>query len=241
MVPVLIAATAGGLWLATLAHRRSSPLLGVLLCAGTVSLCRPSPGPTTWCGSCRPSSGSHWPLTARWRTVWPRSGCPLLERAYLVGAVQEHVGSAPRVPPAHRRQLILLRHGDLHRRRGRCWSCGARLASAEGGIACRKCRPDRHQRRVDTGLRRLESWLSSASGRHHQNGRQGWVTGRIWGDLFTPHPLPSGAADPPDDSPLGRGLDHRETWRVVSNGNCLQAPPRASVQRSEHPAQTVGR
>ena len=35
MLPVLIAAAAAGLWLATLAHRRSSPLLGVLICAAT--------------------------------------------------------------------------------------------------------------------------------------------------------------------------------------------------------------
>ena len=35
MVPVLIAAAAAGLWLAAQAHQRSSPLLGVLLCAAT--------------------------------------------------------------------------------------------------------------------------------------------------------------------------------------------------------------
>ena len=35
MVPVLIAAAAGGLWLAAQAHQRSSPLLGVLICAAT--------------------------------------------------------------------------------------------------------------------------------------------------------------------------------------------------------------
>jgi alpha-1,2-mannosyltransferase len=35
MVPVLIATAAGGLWLAAQAHRRSSPLLGVLICAAT--------------------------------------------------------------------------------------------------------------------------------------------------------------------------------------------------------------
>ena len=35
MLPVLVAAAAGGLWLAALAHRRSSPLLGVLICAAT--------------------------------------------------------------------------------------------------------------------------------------------------------------------------------------------------------------
>ena len=35
MLPVLIAVAAGGLWLAALAHRRSSPLLGVLICAAT--------------------------------------------------------------------------------------------------------------------------------------------------------------------------------------------------------------
>ena len=35
MLPVLIAAAAAGLWLATLAHRRSSPLLVVLICAAT--------------------------------------------------------------------------------------------------------------------------------------------------------------------------------------------------------------
>ncbi len=44
MVPVLIAVTAGGLWFATLAHRRSSPMLGVLICAGTGLLA----SPITW-------------------------------------------------------------------------------------------------------------------------------------------------------------------------------------------------
>ncbi len=44
MAPVLIAATAGGLWAATLGNRRSSPLLGVLVCAGTCLLV----SPITW-------------------------------------------------------------------------------------------------------------------------------------------------------------------------------------------------
>ena len=41
MAPVLIAVTAGGLWLATLAHRRSSPTLGVLICAAICLLVSP--------------------------------------------------------------------------------------------------------------------------------------------------------------------------------------------------------
>jgi len=35
LVPLLIAFAAGGLWLAALAHRRSSPMLGLLVCAAT--------------------------------------------------------------------------------------------------------------------------------------------------------------------------------------------------------------
>ena len=41
LVPFLVAAAAGGLWLAVLAHRRSSPLLGVLICAATGLLVSP--------------------------------------------------------------------------------------------------------------------------------------------------------------------------------------------------------
>ena len=41
LVPVLIAAAAAGLWLAALAHRRSSPMLGVLICAATGLLVSP--------------------------------------------------------------------------------------------------------------------------------------------------------------------------------------------------------
>jgi alpha-1,2-mannosyltransferase len=41
VVPVLVAAAAGGLWLAAAAHRRSSPLLGVLVCAATGLLVSP--------------------------------------------------------------------------------------------------------------------------------------------------------------------------------------------------------
>jgi len=41
MAPVLVAVTAGGLWLANLAHRRSSPTLGVLICAATCLLVSP--------------------------------------------------------------------------------------------------------------------------------------------------------------------------------------------------------
>jgi alpha-1,2-mannosyltransferase len=41
MVPVLLAAAAGGLWLGALAHRRSSPLLGVLICAATCLIVSP--------------------------------------------------------------------------------------------------------------------------------------------------------------------------------------------------------
>jgi alpha-1,2-mannosyltransferase len=41
MLPVLVAAAAGGLWLASVAHRRSSPMLGVLICAATCLLVSP--------------------------------------------------------------------------------------------------------------------------------------------------------------------------------------------------------
>ena len=41
MLPLLLAVTAGGLWLAIVAHRRCSPLLGVLVCAGTCLLVSP--------------------------------------------------------------------------------------------------------------------------------------------------------------------------------------------------------
>ncbi len=41
LLPVLLAVTAGGLWLAAVAHRRSSPMLGVLICAGTGLLVSP--------------------------------------------------------------------------------------------------------------------------------------------------------------------------------------------------------
>ena len=42
--PTLLAVAAGGLWLAAVAHRRSSPLLGVLVCAATWLLV----SPVTW-------------------------------------------------------------------------------------------------------------------------------------------------------------------------------------------------
>ena len=41
MLPILLVAAAGGLWLASVAHRRSSPMLGVLICAGTCLLVSP--------------------------------------------------------------------------------------------------------------------------------------------------------------------------------------------------------
>jgi alpha-1,2-mannosyltransferase len=41
MIPLLCAVAAAGLWLAALAHRRSSPLLGVLVCATTCLLVSP--------------------------------------------------------------------------------------------------------------------------------------------------------------------------------------------------------
>ncbi len=41
LLPLLLAVTVAGLWLATVAHRRSSPLLGVLVCAGTCLLVSP--------------------------------------------------------------------------------------------------------------------------------------------------------------------------------------------------------
>jgi alpha-1,2-mannosyltransferase len=44
MAPVLLAVAAAGLWLAAVAHRRSSPLLGVLICAATCLIV----SPITW-------------------------------------------------------------------------------------------------------------------------------------------------------------------------------------------------
>ena len=44
MVPVLVAVAAAGLWLAAAAHRRSSPMLGVLVCATTCLIV----SPVTW-------------------------------------------------------------------------------------------------------------------------------------------------------------------------------------------------
>ena len=41
MLPILLVAAVGGLWLASVAHRRSSPMLGVLICAGTCLLVSP--------------------------------------------------------------------------------------------------------------------------------------------------------------------------------------------------------
>ncbi len=41
LLPVLVVAAAAGLWLAALAYRRSSPMLGVLICAGTGLLVSP--------------------------------------------------------------------------------------------------------------------------------------------------------------------------------------------------------
>ncbi len=41
IAPVLVLVTASGLWLASLAHRRSSPTLGVLICAATCLLVSP--------------------------------------------------------------------------------------------------------------------------------------------------------------------------------------------------------
>ena len=41
MLPLLLVTAAGGLWLAALAHRRSSPFLGVLICAVTCLLVSP--------------------------------------------------------------------------------------------------------------------------------------------------------------------------------------------------------
>ena len=41
LLPVLVVAAAGGLWLAAVAYRRSSPMLGVLICAGTGLLVSP--------------------------------------------------------------------------------------------------------------------------------------------------------------------------------------------------------
>ena len=44
LLPVLATVAAGGLWLAALAHRRSSPMLGLLICAATALLV----SPITW-------------------------------------------------------------------------------------------------------------------------------------------------------------------------------------------------
>jgi alpha-1,2-mannosyltransferase len=44
MIPLLAVAAAGGLWLAAAAHRRSSPMLGVLVCATTCLIV----SPVTW-------------------------------------------------------------------------------------------------------------------------------------------------------------------------------------------------
>jgi len=41
LAPALVIVAAGGLWLATLAHRRSSPMLGLLICAATGLLISP--------------------------------------------------------------------------------------------------------------------------------------------------------------------------------------------------------
>ena len=41
LAPVLVAVAAVGLWLAAMAHRRSSPMLGVLVCAATLLLVSP--------------------------------------------------------------------------------------------------------------------------------------------------------------------------------------------------------
>ena len=41
LAPVLVAVAATGLWLAAMAHRRSSPMLGVLVCAATLLLVSP--------------------------------------------------------------------------------------------------------------------------------------------------------------------------------------------------------
>ena len=41
LLPVLLLAAGGGLWLAAVAYRRSSPMLGVLICAGTGLLVSP--------------------------------------------------------------------------------------------------------------------------------------------------------------------------------------------------------
>ncbi len=41
LAPVLVAVAAAGLWIAAMAHRRSSPMLGVLVCAATLLLVSP--------------------------------------------------------------------------------------------------------------------------------------------------------------------------------------------------------
>ena len=119
--PCSSSVTAGGLWLASLAHRRSSPMLGVLICAATCLLV----SPISWVHH------MVWVVPA---ILWlaladdrprlgPRPGCwrrrSVLERAHLVGAVQEHVGSPPQRLAAPRGELVLLRDRDLHLRRSR--------------------------------------------------------------------------------------------------------------------------
>ena len=54
---VVIGVLCGGIVLAASAYRRSSPMLGVLVCAGTGLSSPPSHGSTTTYGSCPPSSG----------------------------------------------------------------------------------------------------------------------------------------------------------------------------------------
>ena len=153
MLPVLIAAAAGGLWLAALAHRRSSPLLGVLICAAT-------------CLAVSPISWVHhmvwvvpailWLALAPDRPRWGRvlaagGGRPLLECACLVGPVQEHVGSAPRCRAADRGELVLLRHGDLRARCGGARPPAESHAPSRRSFGCRRCRSDPAPQRTSVG------------------------------------------------------------------------------------------
>ena len=137
MLPLLVVTAAAGLLLAAQAHRRSSPLLGVLICAATCLLV----SPISWV--------HHlvWVVPA---ILWlalapdrPRWG------PVLAGATAVLFWSAPVwwVPykntsdlhldllAAGCRELVLLRHAALPRRRARC-SCSARVPAWPRRASC---------------------------------------------------------------------------------------------------------
>ena len=69
---------------------------------------------------------------------------PLLERARLVGALQEHLRSPSQSSAAHRRKLLLLRHADLPGRRGILGAAPPPIrrctadSGAPGRLSCRR-------------------------------------------------------------------------------------------------------